>query len=123
MIMLKKENKSLNILRIDANGKKIGRLASEISLILRKKNYPNYSPSNPCCPSIIIENINKISITENQLNSKYYFRYTGHLGSLKKIFWKDIIKQGADKLFLKVLNNMLPRNKNKKNIIRQIKFN
>jgi large subunit ribosomal protein L13 len=73
---------------INAEGLVLGRLAVIISMILRGKNKPTYTPSMDCGDHIIVINADKIILTgnkSNRLNGKIYYRHTGHPGGIKEI--------------------------------------
>ena len=112
----------LQIIKIDATNKKIGRLATEVSNILTGKKFTNYRPEKIAKVLIEISNIDKLYITNKQLENNYNYKYSGYSGSLKKEYWNKIYKKSPGNLFLKILDNMLPKNKSHKKLLANIKF-
>ena len=70
---------------VDAEGKTLGRLASEIALRLRGKHKPEYTPHVDTGDYIIVINAEKIGVTGNKEKDKIYYRHTGYIGNLKSI--------------------------------------
>ena len=97
---------------IDAKNKKLGRLASEISIILQGKRSPNYEPRLEGNDNIIIKNIAQMEFSGKKVEQKIYYKHTTQLGHLKKKTLKMILeKKGpGEALRLSVLR-MLPKNK------------
>src|SRR5690625_3062397 len=70
---------------VDAEGQRLGRLASEVATILRGKHKPTYTPHADTGDHVIIINAEKIELTGNKLTGKMYYRHSGHPGGLKEI--------------------------------------
>ena len=68
---------------VDAEGKTLGRLASEVASILRGKHKPTYTPHVDTGDHVIIVNAEKIELTGKKLTDKIYYRHTGHIGGIK----------------------------------------
>jgi large subunit ribosomal protein L13 len=77
---------------IDAEGKILGRLASEIAQILRGKHKPMYTPHLPTGDFVIVINAEKIAVTGRRLDQKYYYRHSQYPGGLKKISLRDTLQ-------------------------------
>ncbi|MBI5079297.1 50S ribosomal protein L13 [Candidatus Wolfebacteria bacterium] len=100
------------IYTIDATNKKIGRLASEIALILQGKKNPKYEPRLEGEDGVIIKNIDKIEISAAKKKQKTYFRHTTQIGHLKKQTLKEVLeKKGAAEVLRRSVKGMLPKNK------------
>lgn len=97
---------------IDATNKKLGRLASEIAVILQGKKNPKYEPRLEGDDKAIIKNINKIEVSGKKMKQKIYYRHTTQIGHLKKqtleMFWQ---KKGPAEVLKKAVMQMLPKNK------------
>ncbi len=97
---------------IDATNKKIGRLASEISLILQGKKNPKYEPRLEGEDKVIVKNINKVEISAAKKENKIYFRHTTQIGHLKKQTMKEMLeKKGVAEVLRRSVKGMLPKNK------------
>ncbi len=104
---------------IDATNKKIGRLASEIAVILQGKKSAKYEPRLESEDSVIIKNAGKISIGAKKMDQKIYYRHTTQIGHLKKETLKMLLeKKGVAEVLRRAVKGMLPKNKL---LIRRIK--
>jgi len=107
---------------IDATGKSLGRLASEIAVLLRGKHKPNYDPSKDMGDFVIVKNVKHVKFTGKKLEKLVYYRHSGYLGGLKEIPLKKIFEERPEFLLRKAVNGMLPKNKLRKKIIKRLKF-
>ncbi|MEK7593465.1 MAG: 50S ribosomal protein L13 [Patescibacteria group bacterium] len=97
---------------IDATNKKIGRLASEIAVILQGKKNPKYEPRLEGEDKVVVENIHKMAIGQKKLIQRVYYRHTGPLGHLKKRTLKMILeKKGPAETLKRTIKGMLPKNR------------
>ncbi|MEK7193836.1 MAG: 50S ribosomal protein L13 [Patescibacteria group bacterium] len=97
---------------IDAKNKKLGRLASEIALILQGKKSAGYNPRLEGDDSVVVKNIAQIELTGKKLKQKKYFRHTTQIGHLKEqtlqMLWE---KKGPAEVLRRAIKGMLPKNK------------
>lgn len=97
---------------IDATNKKLGRLASEIAVILQGKRNPNYEPRLEGDDKVVVKNIDKISLSQKKAGQRIYYRHTTQIGHLKKQTLAELIeKKGAAEALRKIVREMLPENK------------
>lgn len=96
---------------IDAEGKVLGRLATEVANILRGKNKTIYSPHMDCGDFVIIINAEKIVLTGNKLDQKVYKTYSGYIGSLKETPYRKLLAEKPELLVYKAVKGMIPHNK------------
>jgi len=97
---------------IDATGKVLGRLASEIAVLLRGKDKPSFVKHIDPKVTVNVANASSIKISGNKLNDKIYRHYTGHPGGLREKPAKEVIaKKGHGELIRKAVKGMLPNNK------------
>lgn len=97
---------------IDATNKKIGRLASEIALILQGKKNPKYEPRIQGEDKVVVKNIDKLEISPKKLKQKVYYRHSGPLGHLKEQTLGQLIeKRGPAEALKKAIKGMLPKNR------------
>ncbi|MFV0468269.1 MAG: 50S ribosomal protein L13 [Dysgonomonas sp.] len=96
---------------IDATGQTLGRLASKVAKILRGKYKPNYTPHVDCGDNVILINAEKVVLTGNKWTDRVYLRYTGYPGGQREATPAVLLEKGADRLLLKVVKGMLPKNK------------
>jgi len=96
---------------IDAEGKTLGRLASEAASILRGKHKPQFTPHVDTGDFVIIINAEKIAVTGNKLQDKYYYRHSGYPGGLKKTSLRDMLNTKPERVLQYAIYGMLPKNR------------
>ena len=96
---------------LDADNQVLGRFASQVAQILRGKHRPNYAPNLYMGDAVIIVNADKIRLTGNKADSKKYFSHSGYPGGVKFTSYKDLMKNDSDKVLLKAIKGMLPKNR------------
>ncbi|QSZ27125.1 50S ribosomal protein L13 [Aceticella autotrophica] len=106
---------------IDAEGKVLGRLASQIAKILTGKNKPVYSPSVDTGDYVIVINADKVVLTGKKLEQKYYRYHTGYPGGLKEIQYKTLMRTKPEKAIFKAVSGMMPKNKLGRHMIKKLK--
>ncbi len=97
---------------IDCTNKRLGRLASEIAIILQGKKNPNYNPRLEGEDKVLIQNIEKLGIGGNKEEQKKYYSHTTQIGHLKERTYKQIVsKHGKQWVLKKAVEKMLPKNR------------
>jgi large subunit ribosomal protein L13 len=94
---------------VDAEGKTLGRLASEVALRLRGKHKPQYTPHVDTGDFIVIVNAGKVRVTGNKLEDKMYYRHTGYVGHLKSTNLGTMLEQAPERAIQIAVKGMLPR--------------
>ena len=94
---------------VDANGKTLGRLATEVASRLRGKHKAEYTPHVDTGDYIVIVNAAKITVTGNKFDDKMYHHHTGYIGNLKSVPFKDLIKKKPEEVIQKAVKGMLPK--------------
>jgi len=107
---------------IDASNKTLGRLATQIAILLRGKQRPDFVPNKDTGDFVIVKNIDKIRFTGKKLENKIYYRHTGYLGGLRKIPLKELIKKNLEEVLKKAVFGMLPNNKLRDKQIKRLKI-
>ncbi len=95
---------------VDAAGKTLGRLATEIARRLRGKHKPEYTPHVDTGDYIVVVNAEKIRVTGNKLKDKMYHRYTGYVGNLKSMPLEKLMEQTPERALQLAVKGMMPRN-------------
>lgn len=95
---------------IDATGKSLGRLASEVAKILRGKHKPVYTPHVDTGDHVIIINAEKVVLTGKKAEDKIWYRHTGHPGGLKAVKYGELLKNKPEKMVEMAVKGMLPHN-------------
>lgn len=96
---------------IDAKGKKLGRLASEIAVILQGKKNPSYEPRLEGDDQVVVNNIQGITLTGKKASDKIYYHHTGPLGHLKERTYKEVFQKNPAWVLRHAVNLMLPKNR------------
>lgn len=96
---------------VDADGKRLGRLASEIASILRGKHKPEFTPHLDTGDYVIVINAERIVLTGNKENQKLYRRHTGYTGNLKTISYKDMMEKHPERIVEIAVKGMVAHNK------------
>lgn len=96
---------------VDAEGQTLGRMASKVAKLLRGKYKPNFTPHVDCGDNVIIINADKVVLTGKKWQDRVYLKYTGYPGGQRSITAEKLLEKGADRLVLKVVRGMLPKNK------------
>lgn len=107
---------------INADGKVLGRLASEVAKILRGKNKPIYTPHVDTGDHVIIINAEKIVLTGKKIQDKIYYHHSGYPGGLKSITAGKLLKKDPASLIEKAVKGMLPRNTLGRAVLKKLKI-
>ena len=94
---------------IDATGKTLGRLSTEIAHRLRGKHKPEYTPHIDTGDYIVVVNAEKVRVTGNKLKDKIYYRHSGYIGNLKSISLEKLLKEAPERVIEGAVKGMLPR--------------
>jgi len=95
---------------VDAEGKPLGRLASEVAKILRGKHKPEFTPHVDTGDYVIVLNADKVVLTGRKLDQKYYRRHTGYAGGLKETKYRDFLASKPERVIELAVKGMLPKN-------------
>ena len=94
---------------VDATGKTLGRLSTEIARRLRGKHKPEYTPHVDTGDYIVVVNAARIRVTGNKLKDKMYHRYTGYIGNLKSVSLEKLLEEAPERALQYAVKGMLPR--------------
>ena len=107
---LRKEDVDKKWILIDADGIVLGRLASKVSMILRGKHKPSFTPHADCGDHVIIINAEKVKFTGKKLDDKIYYWHTGHPGGIKSRTARQIIEgKFPDRVIRMAVKRMIPK--------------
>jgi len=95
---------------IDASGKVLGRLATEIARRLRGKHKAIYTPHVDTGDYIVVVNADKIQVTGNKTSGKMYYDYSGFIGGMKEISFEKLIASKPEQVIERAVKGMLPKN-------------
>ncbi|MDQ0508996.1 50S ribosomal protein L13 [Aedoeadaptatus ivorii] len=106
---------------IDAEGKVLGRLATEIANILRGKNKPIYTPHVDTGDFVIVINAEKIKMTGNKWNDKVYDYHTGYPGGRREVAYSEIREKHPERVIEYAVKGMLPKSRLGRSMFRKLK--
>jgi len=106
---------------VDAAGKTLGRLASEVATRLRGKHKPEYTPHADAGDYIVIINAEKIAVTGKKMTDKVYYHHTGYVGSVKSITLGKLLERKPEMAIEKAVKGMMPRNPLGRAMLRKLK--
>ena len=95
----------------DAQGKTLGRLATEIALTLMGKRRPDYAPHLDQGDFVVVINANGLVVSGNKADDKIYHRFSGYPGGIRSISFRDQMKKDSRRVLHQAVYNMLPKNK------------
>jgi len=96
---------------VDADGKVLGRMATEIANRLRGKHKPTFCNFQDNGDFIVVINAEKIQLTGNKWDDKKYYHHTGYMGGIKEISAKDLLAKKPEELIRNAVKGMLPKNR------------
>src|SRR5699024_11173746 len=94
---------------IDAEGERLGRLASEVATLLRGKHKPTYTPHVDTGDHVIIVNADKIELTGNKLSDKKYYNHSGYTGGMRERSAGELLATRPEQLIETAVRGMLPK--------------
>jgi len=106
---------------VDASGKTLGRLASELAHRLRGKHKPIYTPHVDTGDYLVVVNAEKISVTGKKMTDKMYHRFTGYVGNLKTTSLRDMLATHPERVIEIAVKGMLPKNPLGRAMFRKLK--
>ena len=106
---------------IDASEKPLGRIATEISRLLRGKHRPNYSPHLHLGDYVVVVNAEKIHLTGAKQQKKLYYRYSGYQGGLKTRTFQEMMAKDPTRVVVHAVKGMLPSNRLGRRLLKKLK--
>ena len=96
---------------IDAENLVLGRLASQIAILLRGKHKPCYTPHMDCGDYVVVINAEKVALTGNKIQDKVYHHHTGYIGGIKTHGVAEVLEKHPERVVMKAVERMISRNK------------
>ncbi len=107
---------------IDATGKTLGRMASEIALRLRGKHKPEYTPHVDTGDYIVVVNADKVHVTGKKFTDKVYYKHTGFPGGIRSMTFEKMQERNPEKIISIAVKGMLPKNPLGRAMFRKLKI-
>ena len=108
---------------LDATNRSLGRLATEIATILRGKNLASYVPNQISKNEVIVKNLKSAKFTGNKFDQKKYYHYSGYHSGIKARKLSELWDSKPDHVLRQMVYRMLPVNRTRDKIIKNLKFN
>jgi large subunit ribosomal protein L13 len=106
---------------VDATGKNLGRLASDIARVLRGKHKPMFTPNDDVGDYVIVVNASKIAVTGKKMTDKMYYRHSGYPGGLREMSLQQVLEQHPGRVVEQAVRGMLPHNRLGARMYRKLK--
>ncbi|QQG45110.1 MAG: 50S ribosomal protein L13 [Candidatus Sungiibacteriota bacterium] len=106
--------------KIDAANKILGRLATEVVVLLRGKNSPSFDPARMSGNKVIVFNTDKIRVSGKKLGQKLYRRHSGYHGGLKEEKLREVLARDSRLVLRRAVMGMLPKNRLRKKMIKDL---
>jgi large subunit ribosomal protein L13 len=107
---------------VDASGKTLGRLATEVARRLRGKHKPEYTPHVDTGDYIVVVNAREVNVTGNKRSDKMYHRHTGYIGNLKSATFEEMVDKSPEEVIRLAVKGMLPKNPLGRQMMRKLKI-
>ena len=107
---------------IDAEGKPLGRVATEAAKLLRGKHKPTFTPNIDVGDHVIIINCDKVILTGHKLDQKVYRHHSGYIGGMKEISARDMLSNKPEKALMLAIKGMLPKNSLGRQTIKKLRI-
>jgi len=120
--MLRKEDVKRDWYIVDAAGKTLGRLATQIAKILMGKHKVTYTPHVDNGDFVIVVNADKIHVTGKKLDKKIYYKHTGYFGHLKEETLRQKLQRKPEEVIYLAVRGMLPKNRLRKRMLKRLKI-
>jgi len=117
----KKEDVEREWYVVDAAEQTLGRMASQVALVLRGKHKPIYSPAVDVGDFVVIINAEKVSTTGRKLDQKIYYRHSGYPGGLKQMTLRELLKKHPTQAVEHAVRGMLPKNRLGRKMFKKLK--
>ena len=112
---------SRNWVVVDVDGKTLGRAATQIAMILRGKNKPEFTPSVDTGDFVVAVNAEKVHLTGNKGQQKRYYRYTGYIGGLRSLTVDEMLAKKPEEVLRAAVKGMLPKNTLGRKLLKKFK--
>jgi large subunit ribosomal protein L13 len=107
---------------IDAAGKAIGRVATEIAKVLQGKHRPDYTPHKDCSDVVVVQNAAYVKLDPKKAASTFHIRHSGHPGGFRKIPLTRVMSEQPNEAIVHAVYSMLPQNKLRTERMKRLKF-
>ncbi len=108
-VFVERGSKDRKWLLVDAADQTVGRLSTEIAMLLRGKHKPSFTPNNDAGDFVIVINADKAKFSSDKESSKTYYSYSGWIGGMKQFSPSDVRKKFPERILFRAVRGMVPR--------------
>ncbi len=112
----------MTIYEINAENVALGRVATEVATALRGKHLPSFEPNKMPNIQVLVKNLDKVKFTGAKFDQKTYYKYSGYHSGIRARALSDEWKKAPERVLRHVVYRMLPKNKTRDKIIKNLKF-
>ncbi len=120
-IFAKKEEVKRDWYVVDADGKVLGRVATQVASVLRGKHKPTFTPHVDTGDFVVVVNAGKVRLTGQKQEDKVYYHHSGYPDGLKSIGMGKLLEKDPEKLLMRSVGGMLPKNKLGREMLKKLK--
>lgn len=106
---------------VDARGKILGRLATEVARVLRGKHKPNFTPNQDAGDFVIVLNAREVKLSGAKLDQKIYYRHTEYPGGIRERTAAQMLEEKPEELVMIAVKGMLPKNRLSRRLVTKLK--
>lgn len=106
--------------KIDAADRILGRIATEVAVLLRGKNKPEFHPATPPTVKVVVFNTDKLRVSGKKMDQKLYRRHSGYHGGLKEVELWFLMERDSRRVLREAVMGMLPKNRSRAKMIRNL---
>jgi len=106
---------------VDAEGQTLGRISTQIAMVLRGRHKPTYTPHVDVGDFVVVVNAEKVKVTGTKRKTKKYYNYSGYPGGLRARTFEDLIEKDPQRIILHAVKGMLPKNRLAAKQLRKLK--
>jgi large subunit ribosomal protein L13 len=118
----KPSDRERNWLLVDASGKTLGRLATQLADLLRGKRKPEYTPHIDTGDFVVVVNAQRIAVSGNKRRAKRYYRHSGYPGGLRSRTLEEMLERRPEEVIRLAVKGMMPRNRLARKQLRKLKI-
>jgi large subunit ribosomal protein L13 len=107
---------------VDAEGKVVGRLATQIANVLRGKHKPTFAPHVDCGDFVVVVNAARVRLTGRKLEDKIYYRHTGWPGGVRRTSAARALSERPERVLRTAVEGMLPKNRLSRRLVTKLKI-
>lgn len=119
--VVKASDKNQDWYIVDAAGQTLGRVATRVAAVLRGKHRPAFTPGADLGDHVVVVNADKITVSGNRMDEKFYHRHSGYPGGLKSVSLRRMLETHPDRVITIAVRGMLPHNRLGRKLLKKLR--